>query len=128
VLYRSRWQIELLFKLWKSHNRLAVHAGTRSAAWQMAEFWAKLIAVAIQHWLLLTTTWMDHRRSLMRAAEELQEWVHDLVEAIGDRSRLGETLNRMQVAVAAVARVNSRKKKPSWFQLILNPQLLDYSC
>ena len=25
VLYRARWQIELMFKLWKSHNRLATH-------------------------------------------------------------------------------------------------------
>ncbi len=28
VLYRARWQIELLFKLWKSHNLLATHRQT----------------------------------------------------------------------------------------------------
>ena len=28
VLYRVRWQIELLFKLWKSHNRLATPSTT----------------------------------------------------------------------------------------------------
>ena len=49
VLYRTRWQIELLFKLWKSHNRLATHAESQSVAWQMAEFWAKLIGVILQH-------------------------------------------------------------------------------
>ena len=59
VLYRTRWQIELLFKLWKSHNRLATHAESQSVAWQMAEFWAKLIGVILQHWLLLTMTWLD---------------------------------------------------------------------
>ncbi len=36
VLYRARWQIELLFKLWKSHNRLETHRATASAAEQMA--------------------------------------------------------------------------------------------
>ena len=63
VLYRTRWQIELLFKLWKSHNRLATHAESQSVAWLMAEFWAKLIGVILQHWLLLTMTWLDSRRS-----------------------------------------------------------------
>jgi Transposase DDE domain len=128
VLYRSRWQIELMFKLWKSHNLLATHAETKSVSWQMAEFWAKLIGVIVQHWLLLTTTWLDHRRSLMQAAAVLRDWLTLLMDALDDRDQLSDKLTRLQVAIAAIARVNSRRKKPSWFQLLLNPQLLEYTC
>jgi hypothetical protein len=127
VLYRSRWQIELLFKLWKSHNLLATHAESQSVAWQMAEFWAKLIGVILQHWLLLTMTWFDSRRSLMKAATESREWIPVLQEALGDVARLCDVLSRMQAAIVAVARVNVRKKKPSWFQLLENPELLEYT-
>jgi hypothetical protein len=127
VLYRSRWQIELLFKLWKSHNLLAMHAEHRSAAWQMAEFWAKLIAVIVQHWLLLTTTWLDHRRSLMRAATILRDWLILLMDALDDCERLIHQLTRMKETIAANARINIRRKKPSWFQLLSDPQLLNYT-
>lgn len=128
VLYRSRWQIELLFKLWKSHNGLATHAENRSVVWQMAEFWVKLMAVMIQHWLLLTTTWLDHRRSLMRAAAVLRDWLILLMDALDDCDRLAHVLTRMQEAIAATARINIRTKKPSWFQLLENPLLLEYTC
>jgi hypothetical protein len=127
VCYRSRWQIELLFKLWKSHNRLATHAEAKGVAWQMAEFWAKLIGVIIQHWLLLTMTWLDHRRSLMQAAAVLRDWITVLLEVIGDRDRLSGALGRLHAVIAVVAHVKVRTKKPSWFQLLLNPELLDYS-
>jgi hypothetical protein len=127
VLYRSRWQIELLFKLWKSHNGLARHATEKSAVWQMVEFWAKLIAVLVQHWLLLTTTWLDYRRSLRRAAAVLRDWLTLVLEALEDREHLIDTLTRMQAAIAAQARVNLRRKKPSWFQLLENPLLLEYT-
>ena len=127
VLYRTRWQIELLFKLWKSHNRLATHAESQSVAWQMAEFWAKLIGVILQHWLLLTMTWLDCRRSPTKAATVLRDWITVLQEMLGDVARLCDALSRMQAAIAAAARVNVRKKKPSWFQLLKNPELLDYT-
>lgn len=127
VLYRSRWQIELMFKLWKSHNLLATHAEAKSTTWRMAEFWAKLIGVLVQHWLLLTTTWQDHRRSLMQAAAVLRDWIAVLMEALGDEARLSDQLSRLQAELAVVARVPSRKKKPSWFQLLMNPELLEYT-
>jgi hypothetical protein len=127
VLYRSRWQIELLFKLWKSHNLLATHAENKSVAQQMAEFWTKLIGVIVQHWLLLAMTWLDHRRSLMQAAAVLRDWLTLLMDALDDRDRLSDKLTRLREAIAAIARVNIRGKKPSWFQLLLNPLLLEYT-
>jgi hypothetical protein len=117
----------LLFKLWKSQNRLATHAEGKSVAWQMAEYWAKLIGVVVQHWLLLTMTWQDHRRSRMQAAEILREGIVVLLDVLGDHGRLSDALGRLQDVIAVVARVNVRKKKPSWFQLVENPELLEYT-
>jgi hypothetical protein len=40
----------------------------KSPGQRLAELWAKLIGVLVQHWLLLTTPWPDARRSLWKAA------------------------------------------------------------
>lgn len=54
LLARTRWQIELLFKLWKSHGNLLV---SRSAdpIRQQCEGFAKLLGVLIAHWLVLVS-------------------------------------------------------------------------
>ena len=132
VLYRTRWQIELLFKLWKSHNRLATHAESQSVAWQMAEFWAKLIlaptpwlrecgrpetappgrkgrptqpwrtkawalrkliGVILQHWLLLTMTWLDSRRSSEESRHGAARLDH---RAAGSTGRCRSALRRLE--------------------------------
>ena len=41
VLYRARWQIERLFKLWKSYNRLADRDDNATAAQQLAEVYVE---------------------------------------------------------------------------------------
>src|SRR5438045_50142 len=52
VVLRARWQIEQLFDLWKTHGHLE---RTRSGKpWRvLCEVYAKLLAVLLQHWVLL---------------------------------------------------------------------------
>jgi hypothetical protein len=127
VLYRARWQIERLFKLWKSFNRLGDHDADAPPAWQLAELYAKLIAVIIQHGILLMAVWLDGRRSLWRAAKSLRAWIGQLIATIDDTAKLRRVLKRQRQSLAKSARVNSRRKHPSCFQLLNNPELLEYT-
>ena len=127
VLYRARWQIELLFKLWKSRNRLATHRAGAAAEEQLAVVYVKLITVLVQHWILLTATWCECRRSLMKAAAIIADWVTLLIDALDDLDRLIAVLSRMKdVLLKAGARVQNRNIHPSLSQLLQNPILLDY--
>jgi len=127
VLYRARWQIELLFKLWKSHNRLAERDVAAAPQRQMAVLYAKLIGVLVQHWILLTATWSDGQRSLRKAAVIVRDWIVLLSDALDDPRRLCRLLRRLNDAIAKTARVTRRRRHPSLFQLLENPGLLDYS-
>jgi hypothetical protein len=127
VLYRARWQIERLFKLWKSYNRLADCDTTASAAQQLAGVYVKLIAVIVQHGILLMTVWLDGRRSLWCAAASLRNWIGLLIAAIDDTAKLQQVLHRQRQFLAKSSRLNHRKKHPSCFQLLNNPELLEYT-
>jgi IS4 transposase len=65
VLYRVRWQIELLFKLWKTHARLG-RSRSANPNHILCEIYAKLVGVLLQHWLALAGLWQNARRSLVK--------------------------------------------------------------
>jgi hypothetical protein len=127
VLYRARWQIELLFKLWKSHNHVAELEMGVSPQRQLAVLYAKLIGVVVQHWILLTAAWNDVQRSLRKAAAVLRDWIVLLLVVLDDNKRLRDVLGQLQAAVAKTARITRRRKRPSLFQLLENPELLEYT-
>jgi hypothetical protein len=127
VLYRARWQIELLFKLWKSHNHVAELEPNATPQRQMAVLYAKLIGVVVQHWILLSTAWSDVQRSLRKAAAVLRDWIVLLLAVLNDEEQLSELLSRLGEAIAKTARVTHRRKHPSLFQLLENPELLEYT-
>jgi Transposase DDE domain len=127
VAYRARWQIELLFKLWKSHNRMAALETVASPQRQMAVLYAKLIGVIVQHWMLLSAAWSDIQRSLRKAAAILRDWIVLLTGVLDDGERLRDFLRRFGAAVTKTARVTRRRKHPSLFQLLENPELLEYT-
>jgi len=120
VLYRARWQIELLFKLWKSHGRLAQSLGQRGDR-VLTEVLAKLVAALVQHWLLLLAgPWLDEqaaRRKLCRLRQSLER----LVEALEEVERLVEELQRLQQRLQGLQRRKRRRRKPSTLDLLKNP-------
>ena len=67
ALLRARWQIELLFKLWKSHGHVDETRGVRPYR-VLCDVYAKRLAMIVQHWLCLTQCWGEPDRSLTKAA------------------------------------------------------------
>ena len=76
--------------------------------------YARLIAAVLQHWILLTATWCDCRRSLMKAAAIISDWVTLLTDALGDLDRLVALLRRLsEVIQRANARCKTATRTPA---------------
>jgi len=120
VLMGTRWQIELLFKLWKSHGK--IDEWRTENPWRiMCEVYAKLLAMIIQHWVLLAGCWEYANRSLFKAVKTIQKHAMNLACAFasGRISRLREALETIQRCLSVGCRINKKKKDPSTYQLLL---------
>jgi len=122
VLLRARWQIELLFKLWKSHGH--VDESRSANPWRvLTEVFAKLLAMVVQHWLLLVSCGAFPDRSLVKAAQTLRPHALAIASSLAYPAFLDHILAVVQRCVAAGCRLNRRKKKPNTYQLLLEPAL-----
>jgi hypothetical protein len=124
ALYRARWQIELLFKRWKSLGAVAELRGA-TAARQMVRFWSRLLAVVVQHWLVLAGAWGDPRVSLAKAARAVRRSAWPLALARGDTARLEALIEQLAGVVRTIAR-QTRRRSPSTFDLLNDPSRLGY--
>jgi hypothetical protein len=122
VLLRARWQIELLFKLWKAHGHL--DASRSAKPWRvLTEVFAKLLAMLVQHWVLLTGCWDHPDRSLVKAAQTIRAHALHLLCALRSPAQLRRALAAIHRCLAAGCRLNPRRRHPNTYQLLRDPAL-----
>jgi Transposase DDE domain len=120
VLYRVRWQVELLFKLWKSHGRVA-ESRSGQAYRVLCEVYAKLLAMVVQHWLLLSGGGGFSERSQRKAARLVRRQAMRVAAALGRRRELRRVLRALAGLLRRGGRVNRRRRRPSTYQTLVNP-------
>jgi len=117
ILLRLRWQIELLFKLWKSHGQLDLWR-TEKPERILCEVYAKLIGLILQHWMLIIGCWHEPHRSLVKAAKAVRKHAVMLAATLLGPIDFRGTLRLIQQATTSGSRLNSREDAPNTSQLV----------
>ncbi len=123
VLRRLRWQVELVFKLWKQHGQ--VDASRSAKPWRiLCEVYAKLLALVLQHWVLLLGDRTFGTWRLVHAAATIRAMVVLIATTIDQPRRLHEVLQTIASLLAAIGPPNKRRTRPSAAQLLADPSLV----
>lgn len=115
VLYRSRWQIELLFKLWKQHGHLDEWR-TDNIHRIQAEIFGKLLALLVMHWFLVVTCWGIEDRSLVKALRALRQYIPFIICAIRGAFSWSDLFAQIAESMT-LCRINKRRQRHASFQL-----------
>jgi hypothetical protein len=81
--------------------------------------YAKLIAVLIQHWLLLFGCWHDPWRSLVKASAVVRSLALDVLEVLTGTRRLHLVIRKVRAMMQSGCRVNRRATEPCLAQILL---------
>ena len=117
VLLRERWQMELLYKLWKQDG--LVDEWRTANRWRvLCELYAKLIGLLLQHWLIVLFAWQDAQRSLVKLAQVVRDSGWSIMEALAGERSLASALRLIARRMRSGCHMNTRRKHPNSAQLL----------
>ena len=116
VLGRYRWQIELLFKLWKSDLQVDKWVSLKPER-ILCEIYGKLIAAIVTHWLLLVACWHNPRRSFRLAMPTIRGLAWQFSNSLRSKSLLKHAFDSLVLALSKSNMGKARADPRAW-QLI----------
>lgn len=115
-LLRLRWQIELLFKLWK--DELSLDAWRSRQPHQiLTEVYAKLLLALLQHWLFVLSCWDTNNRSIVKASRLLRKHAFHILSTLSHFDYLCLCLQSILPTLRRCL-IQKRKARPAAFQLL----------
>lgn len=117
ILLRARWQIELLYKLWKQEGR--IDTSSSANPWrQLCDVYAKLTAMILVHWMMIVGCWQIPNRSMVKAAKAIRKQANLIARALNGRDDLQSIIQEIVEGLDG-CRQNTRHHHPSLSQLLL---------
>lgn len=119
AMYRVRWQIENIFKLWKDECK--VDESKSKKQWRiLCEIYVKLIGILIRHWIVVIGQWHIKNKSLTKGFQMIKEQSARFAEAIKNIDTLIGLLDEFAEGFKYGCSQNSRKKKPNTYKMLDN--------
>lgn len=114
VVLTVRWQIELLFRLWKEGGQIDEWHSCKG--WRIVcEIYAKLAAMVLQQWLIQLGCWHETHRSLVKAAQVVRREAGQLMVAIYE-GRVEQGIQQIMRCMRSGCCIEKRSQFPSTLQ------------
>lgn len=116
VIARVRWQIELMFKCFKSIGKVDVSRSQKPYR-ILCEVYAKLIAALLRHWGMLVAGWRCTQHSLMKTATLIGTYARALTASFHrSKKALLETFDDIRRTFQNGCYVEGSATKPTTFK------------
>ncbi len=120
LIYRVRWQIELVFKLWKSQAKMK-HIGTWRVERVLCQFYARLLGVIIFQWIASEYRFPKNGElSIPKAFSIVQRYAVRLLDAIATNwYEVAIIMHKIVQDFQRFAKKCKRRKSLSTYQLLV---------
>jgi len=116
ILARYRWQIELLFKLWKTDLGID-RCRSQNPHRILCELYGKLLVAVVTHWLLLLGCWQNPHRSLRQAMTTIRGIAWQWANSLHHLGLLQHAL-RSLVQALSTCHMDRSRTQPRHFELL----------